>query len=393
MPVLLYHLAPRIEVPVGKIGSTKKCPVVKWEDSMTREQIVEDWPTVKKRWEAWWECELYDRAVICVTAPLTTPRDDILLQKELNVAPKTQWTDANYIIHRMLEVLRTTYYGGEAIPWCWNPISAGHALYFGCEPHFAHDTMWVNPVPVGEDGYPSLKGWRESAWWRLARTQTEAFSLASKGRFFVLPFWGNHAGDILAVVRGVEKFYLDFSLNHEWVRSAIKTMSDILIKIHQELWSIAYSEITGVEGSLNYNGCWSPIRTMSFDCDISCNISPEAFMELILPPLVESMHMVDHRIYHLDGPGALHHLETLLGLPELHAIQWVPGAGKEEIMRWLPLIQRIQSKGKGVQVSCRPEEVELLMKQVRPEGLCITTWCRTEKEARELLKLVTLLSN
>ena len=340
---------------------------------MTIEQIVEDLPTVKKRWEAWWECELYDRAIICVTAPLAIPRDGIPPQKELNVDPKIQWTDANYIIRRTLEAIRTTYYSGEAIPWCWNPISAGHALYFGCEPRFAPDTMWVNPAMVGENGYPVLDGWRDNPWWRLVCEQIEAFALASQGRFFVLPFWGNHAGDILAVVRGVEKFYMDFSLNPEWVRSAIKTMSDILIEVHEELWQRAYSDITGVEGSLNYNGCWSSVRTMSFDCDISCNISPRAFREIILPPLVESMRMVDYRIYHLDGPGALHHLDTLLGLPELHAIQWVPGAGNEEIMQWIPLLQGIQNSGKGVQVHCRPEEVEPLMKEVRPEGLCIVT--------------------
>ena len=62
-------------------------------------------------------------------------------------------------------------------------------------------------------------------------------------------------------------------------------------------------------------------------------------------------------------------------------------------MQWLPLIQRIQSKGKSVQVHCSPEEVGPLMTQVRPEGLCIVTSCRTENKARELLKLVTRLSN
>ncbi len=356
------------------------------------ERIVEDWPTVKKRWAAWWECELYDRALICVTAPLKTPRDDIPPQEKLKVDAETQWTDANYIIRRTLAGIRTIYYGGEAIPWCWNPISAGHALYFRGQPHFAHDTMWVNPAPVGEYGYPVLEGWRDSHWWRLAREQTESFAFASQGRFFVLPFWGNHAGDILAVVRGVEKFYLDFLLNPEWVKSAIRAMSDILIEVHKELWQRAYSEITGVEGSLNYNGCWSPVRTMSFDCDISCNISPKAFKELILPPLVESMRMVDHRIYHLDGPDAIRNLDTLLDLPELHAIQWVPGYGQEEIIQWIPLIQRIQSKGKSVQVHCSPEEIEPLMTQIRPEGLCIVTSCGTQNKAMELLKLVTRLS-
>jgi len=304
---------------------------------MSIEDILEDWPTVKMRWEAWWNCELYDRVVVAVTAPLATPRDDIPPQIDLNVDPETQWTDTNYMIRRTLEGIRTTYYGGEAIPWCWNPISAGHALYFGCKPHFA-ETMWADPAPVGENGYPVLEGWRDSSCWFLVRKQMEDFAKASQGRFFVLPFWGNHAGDILAVVRGVQDFYMDFAVNPEWVKWAVKTMSDILIEVHEELWSRAYSEVTGLEGSLNYNGCWSPVRSMSFDCDISCNVSPKAFEELLLPPLVESMRMVDHRIYHLDGTAAISHLDALLDIPELHAIQWVPGYGSGEIAQWFPLI-------------------------------------------------------
>jgi hypothetical protein len=97
------------------------------------------------------------------------------------------------------------------------------------------------------------------------------------------------------------------------------------------------------------------------------------------------MHTVDHRIYHLDGPGAIHHLDTLLDLPELHAIQWVPGAGQEEIMQWIPLIQRIQSKGKAVTVRVQPEEIDPLLREVKPEGLRIRTHCETETEARQLL--------
>jgi hypothetical protein len=149
-------------------------------------------------------------------------------------------------------------------------------------------------------------------------------------------------------VRGVQKFYMDFAVNPEWVRLAAKTMSDILIEVHKELWKLAYSEITGLEGALNYNGCWSPNKSMSFDCDISCNVSPKVFEELLLPPLLESMHMVDHRIYHLDGPGAIPHLDSLLDISELHAIQWVPGHGNTGIMQWIPLIQRIQERGKGI---------------------------------------------
>ena len=54
-------------------------------------EIVEECPTVKKRWEAWWERELYDRALIWATAP----RDGVALAEIENVEQKTKWTDAS----------------------------------------------------------------------------------------------------------------------------------------------------------------------------------------------------------------------------------------------------------------------------------------------------------
>lgn len=223
---------------------------------------------------------------------------------------------------------------------------------------------------------------------------TAKFAQACKGRYFVLPFWGNHAGDTLAVVRGPQSFYMDIALNPGWVKSAVKIVSDIQIELYEELSKLMSPEITGVEGSLNYVGCWSPTKTLAFDCDISYSISPEAFKELFLPPLIETMHTVDHRIYHLDGAGALRHLNTLLDIPELHAIQWVPGAGDAGgIMQWIPLIRRIQSKGKGIVVYVGAEEVEPLLKQVKHEGLCIVTSCRAEKEARKLIRIVNRFSS
>jgi hypothetical protein len=309
-------------------------PIIENTDSMqdTDQRLpamcVENWPAVQSRWAAWWEREIVDRVVIQVTAP--KERTEGEPRNGLNVDPRVQWTDAGFMIRRTEEMLRTTYFGGDAIPWCWNPISAGHALYFGCTPHFAPDTMWLDPAPVSEDGFPTLDGWRDSAAWQWARECTAAFAAASGGRYFVLPFWGNHAADILAMVRGVDTFYLDFALYPAWITSAVKAMSDILIVVHEELGRMAYSPIARTAGSLNYCGCWSPVQTLAFDCDVSCNVSGEAFRQMLLPPLVESMQRVDHRIYHLDGRGALHHLDTLLALPELHAIQWVPGRGTKK---------------------------------------------------------------
>jgi 5-methyltetrahydrofolate--homocysteine methyltransferase len=351
---------------------------------MALESIVEDWSRVKQRWEAWWNCELVDRPLVCVTAPRAVEPS----RENLAVDPRTQWTDVEFMIRRTREMIRTTWYGGEALPIFWHGWSAGHALLFGCEPHFSRDTVWVNPAPVEEEGYPRLDCWRESPWWPWMQACTEAAARSSQGQYWVMPVWGNHAADNLALMRHSDQLMLDLAENPAWVKEAVKMVSEALIEQTAALWELVRPERTGLEGSLNYVSCWSPGRTLGFDADVSCMVSPEMFKEFFLPPLVETMQTVDHRIYHLDGVCALHHLDTLLDLPELHAIQWVPGAGREEIMQWVPVIQRIQERSKAIVVYSPADQVEALLREIRPEGLCIGTWCASESDGRRLLERV-----
>ncbi|HUT75472.1 MAG TPA: hypothetical protein VM221_11655 [Armatimonadota bacterium] len=355
---------------------------------MKIESINEDWGTVKQRWEAWWEQQLHDRVLICVTAP----RDGAVQPPQEEVAVETHWTDSDYAIRTTLATVQRTYYGGDALPVFMHGWSVGHSLCFGCTPHFARDTVWVDPAPTGDDGFPSLEGWRQSPWWDWMRRSTLSAARASRGRYFVPPMWGNQAGDTLAMVRGSQELLMDIALNPDWVRSAIQRMSDILLEIFEELWTLVSPDLVGLPGSVNYVNTWSSGRTMGLDCDMSCMISPQTFADLFLPALVEHMRTLDRRIYHLDGPGAIQHLDLLLELPELEAIQWVPGAGHEGVLQWVPLIRRIQAKGKSIVVYARPGEIEPLLREVEPEGLCVSTSCRSEAEARQLVERASRMS-
>ena len=353
---------------------------------MSSQPIVEDWTAVKERWEAWWQREVVDRPVIRVTAP----RDGEAPAEYEQVDPEAKWTNVSTMVRRGLETVRATYYGGEALPICFNGTSVGHALYFGCPVHYTDQASWVDPAPLGPDGYPVLTGWRESPWWRWTVETAVTFARSSEGRYFPLPWNGNHTGDILSAVRGIDNLMVDVALDPEWVRKAAQTVSDILIQVHEELWAHIQAETTGgIEGSCNHVGCWSPVRTWVFDCDISCMISQSAFNEIFLPPMVEAMQPVRHRVYHLDGPGAIRHLDALLALADLHAIEWVPGAGRDEdALSWVSLIQRIQQASKGVVVTVPYRQVEAFLREVRPEGLCIQTSAPSEGEARNLLDRV-----
>ena len=103
--------------------------------------------------------------------------------------------------------------------------------------------------------------------------------------------------------------------------------------------------------------------------------------------ILSEIEYLDYSIYHLDGVEALQHLDLLLEIPKLNAIQWVSGARfeKESISRWFPLYQKIQAKKKSIIVYPKVEEIPLVLKNLKPEGLLIQVGCSSEDEARAVM--------
>jgi hypothetical protein len=103
--------------------------------------------------------------------------------------------------------------------------------------------------------------------------------------------------------------------------------------------------------------------------------------------LDEQCRWLDYSLYHLDGTQALCHLERLLALEALDAIEWtpqdgLPGGGDP---RWFPLYRRILAAGKSVQaVGVAYDEVIPLLDAVGPRGLFIITEAPDENSARAL---------
>ena len=117
-------------------------------------------------------------------------------------------------------------------------------------------------------------------------------------------------------------------------------------------------------------------------CDFSAMISEDFFNEFCLPVLQREVKMMTHNVFHVDGKGVARHLEAILSVPEVHAIQWVQGVGDDyPILQWLPLIKEIQAK-KPMIVDLQKQELEPFIEQIEPEGLYL--WIATENEAEEL---------
>jgi hypothetical protein len=107
--------------------------------------------------------------------------------------------------------------------------------------------------------------------------------------------------------------------------------------------------------------------------DFSCMISDDAFEDLFIPGIIRECKHMDRCIYHLDGPQALRYLDRLLEIPEIHAIQWVPGAGQEYWGDWIKVYQKIQSKNKAMCINLHVKDLELLFESLAPEGVWISS--------------------
>jgi len=191
--------------------------------------------------------------------------------------------------------------------------------------------------------------------------------------------------DGLVSLRGPENLCMDIFDNPEHINPRIKEVNAIHFKVLDEINDIISKK---QEGSTNWMSIWHPKKNWYVtSSDFSCFISKENFEEHVIPGLEEELDKLPASIYHLDGPGALHHMDRLLELKKLNGIQWVQGAGAPPAREWIQIYKKIQKAGKCIQAHCEPEDIEPLCKELEPEGVHLVCYAKTEQEAKDLIAL------
>ena len=121
---------------------------------------------------------------------------------------------------------------------------------------------------------------------------------------------------------------------------------------------------------------------------MSCMISEEMFGEFVVPALEREAADADTMVYHLDGPGALKHIEALCKMESLDLISWVPGAQSPN-GDWAWLYDKIAGYGKGYSRHIE-SHAELLRMCEKPYAhkLCLSTSASSKTEAEDLIAKV-----
>lgn len=352
----------------------------------------EDWEKAKQRMTAWWNGEIIDRAALQVTAQKDKQfrkHDDILNKHSSMGTCYFLSTDIELLIEVNEELFTNTYYGGESFPYFI--VTLGPSIigaFLGCELKIEPHTSWQKPCCSAIDEIMTKQFVAQNQWYIKINQITDTAIERSRGRYIItIPDLGNSA-EIMAYMLGTENLCFALLDSPNSVKSSIDYISSLWFKLYDEF----YQKIQkNMKGSCMWLPTWAPGKTFPLQCDFSAMISPSMFEEFFLPEIQRECRFLDYPLYHLDGKEAIKHLDLLLEVPELKAIQWCPGAGAGEdnsMLRWIPLLKKIQARKKSIHIEVNKNEVEPLLQELKPYGLMMRTECSNEEEAKELLKKV-----
>ena len=307
---------------------------------------IPDWQRVYDRFEEWWHCEDVSKPLMRIIAagkkgnpvPLEKPSD-----------PSTLYLDPSYIVADYRNFCETHYFLADAFPSVDVNLGPGSmTLYLGAEPGFAWDTLWYHDFINSPQEFDNLTYDAHSKWWlKHQEIVREAIKLADNDFYVGIPdIEGNL--DVLSALRGPQSFCLDVIDEGEAVQKGVEKIDSLYFAYYDAF----YDMLKSPEGIASYTAfnILGQGKVAQVQCDFSAMISPEMFRTFAQPSLRKQCRKLNHSLYHLDGPDAIKHVEAIMEIKELNALQWAYGAGNPDggSERWYPIYDKVHDAGKGL---------------------------------------------
>ncbi|MBU0716154.1 MAG: hypothetical protein KJ964_12430 [Verrucomicrobia bacterium] len=350
-----------------------------------------NWEETKQHFRDWWN---HNGLVIGMWG---APSSDV--PHEHTSAPpdvasvRAIYVDAELRARRNHHRLAQQSFPADVLPMADTDIGPGSlALFLGCEPRFSPETVWFEPCVRDSENPEELPPFQfeESAeWWQVTKATMETCAELSRDKYLVgIPDLVENV-DILASLREPQALLMNMIERPEWVEQKVAEINQAWFEAYQWIYDITKL----ADGSSAYGAfrLWGPGKTAKVQCDASAMFSPDMFQRFVAPRLTEQCQWLDNSMYHLDGTQAICHLDCLLDIEGLDAIEWTPqaGIGGGGNPRWFEMYKRILDAGKSVQVvGASRDEILPLLDAIGGKGVYIMTSFATQHEAATLMKEV-----
>lgn len=349
-----------------------------------------NWQETRRHFIDWWD----HRGLVLGMwgAPLAGQPHEIV--PDPGPAPLVEaYTDATLRARLNRYGLSRRAFPADCLPLAGADMGPGSlCLYIGGEPEFTPQTVWFHPSIQGVEAPETLPPFTfdpNGRWWRLTEATLRAHVEAGRGKYFAsCPDLAENL-DILSALREPQTLMMDMIERPEWVRQKLAEINRVFFEAYERIYDMIRLE----DGSSCFGAfvLWGPGKTAKVQCDAAAMISPDMFAEFVVPPLKQQCAWLDCSMFHLDGTQCIGHLDALLAIDELDAIEWTPQAGIEQggASRWYPMYRRILAAGKSLQVlGVEPGEVIPLLDAIGGRGVYVMTHFENTRQAESLLAQV-----
>jgi hypothetical protein len=353
-----------------------------------------DFEEVRKRFEAWWECEIIDRPLTSIEYPRVKGTSDAeaFLRASKEKMSMAERSDPERFALRQLEWVGRNVYYGDALPVDYASLGPETiAAFYGCPVEYEGHIVWSEPILPSLDAADTdkIRFDENNFYFRRVMEMTDALLEIARDKFIV--GYPNFLGaiDVIAAMRDQANLCSDLLHRPDDVAAFADRLTGEILGIYD-----LYHDKLSAEGLPSaawlYAVCEGKGKFHIPSCDFSCMISDEMFEEIVLPQIIREVRHMDRNIYHLDGPGALRHLDRLLEIPEIQAYQWVPtGYHSDAWPEWIDVYKRMQAAGRGFVVPIEAKDLEDFFEHLRPEGVWLSVSGVTDQdEADAVLKTV-----
>ena len=345
----------------------------------------ENWEGTKLKWANYWRHENTGRPLMCVVArkpeieclaggkPSEGGYGDVICQgKYYDLPEELRWKsmedkylDPERIVARYRHFCQNHLFLAESFPNLNVDFGPGSlAAYLGSEIIFKEDTVWFEKCLEDWADAKPFSFDPENQWFKKhIELIRECRKLAGDDFCVDMPDLMENL-DVIASLRGVNHLIYDMIDEPEIIKERVRQITELYYEYYDRFYDI----IKDNEGGSAYTvfQIWGPGKTVKLQCDFSALMSPGQFREFVLDSLREQAEKADYVLYHLDGPDAIKHLDALMEIEEIDALQWTSGDnGPDGTMeKWFPIYDKAVRAGKSLWVKVYSGEFEDWIKNV-----------------------------
>lgn len=281
----------------------------------------QNWEQTKQRFGKWWKRSNEEGPVMIVVAK---KEDAPVVEMAEFATIEEQYLNAEKIVHNYRNYCETHEFLRESFPNLSLDFGPGSiAAYLGGGIEFREDTVWFHSNIQDFYSAPPLCYDENDFWFRK---HIELFSKAKQlvGDDFLLTIPDLMENlDVLASLRGTQELVFDLIDYPEEIGKRVAEVQNVYFKYYDAFFDIVKQADTS--SAYTVFQIWGEGKTAKLQCDFSALMSPQQFKEFVVEPLRRQAKKLDNVLYHLDGPDAIKHLDYIMQIDEIDALQWTSG--------------------------------------------------------------------